>query len=131
MNVPASGDAYADRRLAFLNNPNEYASMQRIWAFLIIAAMLVANFEILTDLEEVLPADADTSSLISSLDGGAPINPDGESDCDHCCHASAHFAGVISELADPQMITASRDLIRAIPGLHSVVYSPHLRPPIV
>ena len=107
--------------------------MRRILAFLVIAALLTANLEVVTDLEEAWSRNAPPATAATVIDGGSsgvPSLPDSDVGCDHCCHAGAHLAGLVH-----CVMQAERIVVTAAPpdttGLFSsVIPSRSLRPPI-
>lgn len=98
--------------------------MQRIIASILMVTFLVAGFEIAIDLEEAL--EGESVSLSTNHQLGEDDNSGESSDCDHCCHASAHYAGALLACSVIAQITHS--IIVELPS--SAYQFPAAAPPI-
>ncbi len=108
--------------------------MRRILAFLIMAALLTANLEAITDLDEAWGGDnpfASVGSLTVDDSTGVPALLDSDNGCDHCCHAGAHLAGLAYSTLQIPCGVASAEPPTASDRFNSVSPLPDLRPPIV
>ena len=67
---------------------------RRLTAFLVIVCMLMYGTAWAFDGH--WSASGDHSHAIAH---GDPVPLDDDGDCDHCCHAAAHFVGIVAEHA--------------------------------
>ncbi len=105
--------------------------MQKFILTIIVISNVCVGFEVASDYEDAWAEFGGlmtVTDLPSDLTDGGDI-PDGETECDHCCHGVAHFAGAVGDnVTVPFMGTSS-----AIPLSDTVSYfigrSPPTPPP--
>jgi hypothetical protein len=92
--------------------------MQKTILTILIICNLSVGVEVATDYDDAWPDFGGTAFAADILAGLADGNtdPDAETDCDHCCHGVAHFAGIVAASA-------------TLPYLHAASAIPHLDTP--
>lgn len=83
----------SNRGVAFLASPLHHCNgMRRLLVSVLLITLLVGGFEVATDYHEAL------ASAPIGLDADhSPLSHEASGTCDHCCHAGAHFTGVVIE----------------------------------
>ncbi len=87
--------------------------MRQLILTILIISNLGVGLEIVTDFDDAW-AKASVSSSVDGLQSS--LSDSGEQtaqdvDCDHCCHAAAHFAGTIASCLVTPYVRAASDAI--------------------
>jgi len=101
--------------------------MHRTILIFLILSNIVGGIEVASDVEDVWGdfgvLSSSSGELHSSSDSGT--DPLESSDCDHCCHSGAHYAGFISSAA----ITYCEHQAQITPFVESIYHLALRAPP--
>ncbi|KAA3663439.1 MAG: hypothetical protein DWQ04_10630 [Chloroflexi bacterium] len=102
-------------------------NMRQFILTILIISNIGAGIEVASDLDDAwmeIDIFTATDGLQSTLISGGD-EPTEEADCDHCCHAGAHFAGVIFSPLTMPFVRSSSDTVFA----HRPYFFPGRSPP--
>ena len=107
--------------------------MRRLILTILIISNIGAGFEIATDLDDAW-AEIDVFTVIDGAQSGLVAGDSESADkagCDHCCHAGAHFAGIVISSLTMPYVRSSSDLVFSCRPYHFAGRSPPTPPPNV
>lgn len=121
----------ASATLLFSTGHGSMSDMRALVVYTLICALLVANFEMLTDLGEAGLGSPDSDAGASVLADSGEDPSSIEAECDHCCHAAGHLAGLAADSSvNLEPVKAIRIWGTIVP-LALRESPPDLKPPIV